>query len=571
MSSQPTDRALQARGALRLWAGISLRAKLIVAFLLVASQAIGLVAAANYWSVSQELSATAQLQLKHEASTRAGTLYDLLNLQISNVQTLAMNKLIQDAVLKSGERLQGSPAEIRDALAQLDAQWAEADRTDPLVQAHLRGDAAAELSEYHHFFPNHVELFITDRHGALVAASNRISDYAQADEEWWQQAWEGGRGGLYVGQPTYDESSRALAMIIAVPIYRHETREVIGVLRSTYAFTAIVAELNAFDQAGSEVDLLFPNGYILHPEGDYLPTEKPFEQALRTAASADSVELTYEDERALVSLAPVVGGGASQHTFNDLGWYVIAYQPASQALAPVVAASRATLLTAVLVLGLASLAALGLARLISRPIEYLTRTVRRVAGGDHTLRLGLTQRDEIGELAQSVDAMTAALVERIAEAERLQRAEQASRAELERATRERIELQERMIAAQGAALAELTAPLIPISDTIKVMPLVGAIDAERASRILEALLRGVEQDRTTTVIIDITGVPVVDTAVAQALIQAAQALRLLGASVILTGTRPDVAQTLVALGVDLRSLVPQATLESGIAYALGRR
>ena len=128
-----------------------------------------------------------------------------------------------------------------------------------------------------------------------------------------------------------------------------------------------------------------------------------------------------------------------------------------------------------------------------------------------------------------------------------------------------------MIAAQGAALAELTAPLIPISDTIKVMPLVGAIDAERASRILEALLRGVEQDRTTTVIIDITGVPVVDTAVAQALIQAAQALRLLGASVILTGTRPDVAQTLVALGVDLRSLVPQATLESGIAYALGRR
>ncbi len=135
---------------------------------------------------------------------------------------------------------------------------------------------------------------------------------------------------------------------------------------------------------------------------------------------------------------------------------------------------------------------------------------------------------------------------------------------------ERARLQEQIIHAQQAALAELSTPLIPISDEVVVMPLIGTMDSRRAQQVLETLLEGIAMSHARVAILDITGVAVVDTQVANALIRAAQAVKLLGAQVILTGIRPEVAQTLVGLGVDLNGIVTQASLQSGIAFAMGQ-
>jgi|HigsolmetaAR206D_1030411.scaffolds.fasta_scaffold11906_1 PAS domain S-box len=122
---------------------------------------------------------------------------------------------------------------------------------------------------------------------------------------------------------------------------------------------------------------------------------------------------------------------------------------------------------------------------------------------------------------------------------------------------------------QQNALRELSTPLIPLSDEVLVLPLIGTIETQRAQQILETLLEGVSSHRVRTVIVDITGVVVVDTQVANVLLRAAQATRLLGAETILTGIRPEVAQTLVQLGADLSGLVTRSTLQSGITYAMG--
>jgi PAS domain S-box-containing protein len=143
--------------------------------------------------------------------------------------------------------------------------------------------------------------------------------------------------------------------------------------------------------------------------------------------------------------------------------------------------------------------------------------------------------------------------------------------ERKHAAEERARLQEQIIQAQAATLAELSTPLIPISDEVVVMPLIGALDDRRMQQVLEALLHGVEQRKARTAILDITGVPVIDTHVANGLILAAQAVRLLGARVILTGIRPEVAQTLIGLGVNLDNLITHSTLQSGIAYATNGR
>ncbi len=133
---------------------------------------------------------------------------------------------------------------------------------------------------------------------------------------------------------------------------------------------------------------------------------------------------------------------------------------------------------------------------------------------------------------------------------------------------ERAALQQQVIDAQRATLRELSTPLIPIADEVVIMPLIGTIDSQRAQQIMEALLEGVARQQATLAILDITGVQVVDTQVADALIRAAQAVRLLGVQVMLTGIQPQIAQTLVHLGVDLSGISTKSSLQAGIAAAL---
>ncbi|MGB3259566.1 RsbT co-antagonist protein RsbRA [Paenisporosarcina sp.] len=127
---------------------------------------------------------------------------------------------------------------------------------------------------------------------------------------------------------------------------------------------------------------------------------------------------------------------------------------------------------------------------------------------------------------------------------------------------------ERTVQLQKIALQELSASLIPVFDKISVMPLVGTIDTERAKLIMENLLDGVVKHRAEVVLLDITGVPVVDTMVAHHIIQAADAVRLVGAKCMLVGIRPEIAQTIVTLGINLKDFTTTSTLQRGVEQAL---
>ena len=134
----------------------------------------------------------------------------------------------------------------------------------------------------------------------------------------------------------------------------------------------------------------------------------------------------------------------------------------------------------------------------------------------------------------------------------------------------RAQLQEEVIRFQQGRLAELSTPLIPITDSIMVMPLIGTMDSQRAEQVLDTALHGTQAHRAQVVIIDITGMKHIDTSVAGTLISTARALRLLGAQAVLTGIRSEIAQTLVRLGIDMNEIVTRANLQTGISYALNR-
>jgi rsbT co-antagonist protein RsbR len=118
-------------------------------------------------------------------------------------------------------------------------------------------------------------------------------------------------------------------------------------------------------------------------------------------------------------------------------------------------------------------------------------------------------------------------------------------------------------------IQDLSTPIMPVHDRILVLPLVGQIDDERAKKINEVLLRAVSQRQARTVIIDVTGVPSVDSAVASALMAAARAVELLGACVVLVGIRAEVARTLTTLDIELEGVRTLANLQRGIEHALG--
>jgi PAS domain S-box-containing protein len=154
--------------------------------------------------------------------------------------------------------------------------------------------------------------------------------------------------------------------------------------------------------------------------------------------------------------------------------------------------------------------------------------------------------------------------------EELERRVEERTKQLLEAGEDRATLEAQVIISQESLIRELSTPLMPIADGVLAMPLVGSISAARAEQILETLLAGVSEAGARVAILDITGVPTVDTHAADGLIRAARATRLLGAEVVVTGIGPAVAQTLVELGVGLGEMITRSTLQAGIAYALGR-
>ncbi|MDC3962589.1 STAS domain-containing protein [Polyangium jinanense] len=119
-----------------------------------------------------------------------------------------------------------------------------------------------------------------------------------------------------------------------------------------------------------------------------------------------------------------------------------------------------------------------------------------------------------------------------------------------------------------ARLAELSTPLIPIRDDVMVMPLIGAIDSERAERVLTTLLTGVSKTGARVAIVDVTGVVAVNEQVASTLLRVAQAVRLLGTRMVLSGIGPEVARTLISIGADLSGIVTCSNLQTAVAHAV---
>jgi rsbT co-antagonist protein RsbR len=129
---------------------------------------------------------------------------------------------------------------------------------------------------------------------------------------------------------------------------------------------------------------------------------------------------------------------------------------------------------------------------------------------------------------------------------------------------------EEIIVRQQHELLELSTPVVKLWDGVLALPMIGTLDSSRAQVVMESLLQAIVDSGSEIAIIDITGVPTVDTLVAQHLLKTVTAIRLMGADCIISGVRPQIAQTIVQLGVDLQGVTTKATLADALSLALKR-
>src|SRR5438094_227801 len=130
-----------------------------------------------------------------------------------------------------------------------------------------------------------------------------------------------------------------------------------------------------------------------------------------------------------------------------------------------------------------------------------------------------------------------------------------------------VQERERIIREQQEALRELSTPVLQVRERLLILPIIGVIDSQRARQLTEQLLRGIRANRARVVVIDITGVAAMDSSVANHLVLTVEASRLLGAAVIVTGLSPEIAQTLVKIGVNLGKMHTVGDLQGGIEEA----
>lgn len=222
----------------------------------------------------------------------------------------------------------------------------------------------------------------------------------------------------------------------------------------------------------------------------------------------------------------------------------------------------------VVIVGLMLLVQVITTRAVGAPLQALLDGIQRFTAGNLDTRVATNRRDEVGTLARAFNEMAATVQQQRQSLVRMDEVEKA-RAEAEEA-RSHIAEQLATIEQQNTVIREMSVPVLPLNERTLVMPLVGALDSIRIQMVREQALQRLVHSGARQLILDITGVPVVDTQVAQGLIQTIHAARLVGAEIILVGIRPEIAQTIVGLGIRLDEVATYSTLQSGVAHAFER-
>lgn len=363
----------------------------------------------------------------------------------------------------------------------------------------------------------------------------------------------------------YPPSYNAPASFIASPIFDGE--ELVGVLLFQMPVDRI-NEIMTSDQAWSQVGLgdsgetyLVGDDFKLRSQSRFLIEDKVgYLNAL--AAQGVSAKLVNQIEfldsaiglqdvqtdgavaalagKTGVSIFPDYRGQPVLSSYRPLGiadvnWIILSEIGESEAFQPATTLRNKILLSLILIVVGSIFIAILFSRNITGPLRSLSERASRLADGDLDTKITAGGGDELSALAKDFESMRRSIKE--------------------------------LVERQAASIEALAVPLIPVADDVIILPLVGELDNERMQRVRDTLIEGIHDYKARCAIIDLTGLPSLDSVVASALGRAASGARMLGAEVVITGMRPEIAKELANLDIRMDGIVLRRSLQSGISYA----
>jgi len=344
--------------------------------------------------------------------------------EIDEVHSLAISpfirKYIEDANLKYNSK--GNEDIIRE-INSIENVWPRLKENSPILRGIINNEIAEYIKEYRkREGEEYAEIFITDAKGAVIAATNKTSDYFQADEKWWEEAYNNGKGSVYLSDVEYDESAKVFALNFCIPIMDKSNKRVIGIIKVIadikHLFSGII---NVHIGETGHSDLVSSDGTVII-DAISPPLSWKINEGLISKISASRGGWTMDkDEHGINSIIGFShvewGSKFSASSLGNKNWYIFVRQDLPEAYTPIFGLLWKVSIVGVLLIGIFTLVALSMARQIVRPLLILQDGVGLIGQGKLNHRLEIKTKDEIGDLANSINRMAVELENRTNELE----------------------------------------------------------------------------------------------------------------------------------------------------------
>ena len=398
---------------------MAFRHKLLILLLIVGLVVLGATSAANYRALTREAESNQADRLRTEAADLARSIDQALRERAKKVIILANSPPIVSSLIADNARFSGLTPRDRSALINdLEAKWVAAKTDRSFGRTYLSNPAADFLKRQQDLFPgDYGELFLTNRYGALVASTARLTTFSQGDEYWWQGAYAKGRGMVFLDDRGYDKSADSFVLGLVVPIKRDG--RIIGLLKCSLNVARFFNPLMSGPGRRGETALVRSSGAILFQPGT-TPLSRRVEEPVRRAMSkAIPARLRIKRDQSVdqVALCPVglstgqVGyafGGRSEsgdHISPGQTWFVAARQSVEAVRGAIWQGLKVTLATGAVLLVSLMAASFFIGRSLTKPLTILNQGAVRVGRGDLDGRIEINSRDELGRLAESFNRM----------------------------------------------------------------------------------------------------------------------------------------------------------------------
>jgi len=329
--------------------------------------------------------------------------------EVEDVETYATRRLWIDAVDEANSRYKSADSlGLEQYFKEMDAKWAAAQNDSPLVKEYTENRIGVSIRDILKIRSNIAELFMTDKFGGLVAASRKTSDFYQADEDWWQKAYDGGKGSVYVSDVEFDESSRTWVITIAVPI-RGSDGSVVGIVKSSLSIERLFSRLGDFKIGRTgHVSLINNEGYFVYHTGIVPLSARDYEMEnmskLQTLAKHYGLiyNARLHPEKMFVAFAPL---NSQYLTKMGIRWTLFVNQDASETFAPISNfVLQMVVITVVLMLLIIPVGIIS-GDLFARPIHEFHVATEHIMQGDWNYPIKVSTGDEIEQFADTFTEM----------------------------------------------------------------------------------------------------------------------------------------------------------------------